>query len=58
MKRFEYDDYYDDIYPSSLKRQSSMFRSVSSNIRWCVERLWHKLLSYYCNTRRLWNPRF
>ncbi|MGR3176370.1 MAG: hypothetical protein ACUZ8N_17530 [Candidatus Scalindua sp.] len=58
MKRFEYDDYYDDIYPSSLKRRSSMFRSVPLNFYWCVECLWHKLLSYYCNTKRLWNARF
>lgn len=58
MKRFEYEYYYDDIYPSSLKKKSSMFRSVSLNFCWCVECLWHKLLSCHWNTKRLWNARF
>lgn len=58
MKRFEYEYYYDDIYPSSLKRKSSTFGSVSLSFCWCVECLWYKLLSYHTNTKRLWNARF
>ena len=58
MKRFEYERYYDDIYPSSLKRKSSMLRSVSLNFCWCVECLWFKLLNYHCNIKRLWDAWF
>lgn len=39
-------EYYDDIYPSSLKRQPSVIKRVSSHFSLYFACLWNKLLHY------------
>ncbi|MEK6765145.1 MAG: hypothetical protein AABY49_02810 [Planctomycetota bacterium] len=57
MKQSEREYYYDDIYPSSLKRKSSILKRASLSFCWCFACLWHKLINYHFNARRLWNER-
>lgn len=41
---FDEDDYYDDIYPSILKRQPSHFKSLLLGLYLPFMHLWHKML--------------
>ena len=42
-ERMEYDDNFDDIYPSILKQQPSHFKNVFLYLSFCFERIWNRI---------------
>ncbi len=40
LRRSEYEDYYDDIYPSILKQKPSLFKILLLRICSYFKRLW------------------
>lgn len=42
-ERIKYDDNYDDIYPSILKRQSSHSKNVFLYLPLCFVQIWDKI---------------